>query len=246
MMVPLRNRSTHAAPTPRGSRSGNARKSLPSNASIAGLLESIAAALEEAKENPFRIRSYRNAAAAIRATRVSLARKVSSGGVDALRTVPGVGEKLAGLIDEFVRTGTVEGIAGAGGTAAPPVARSAAALPAAMILALDEEYRTKAARGELRRIAPRRLNPSGKAWLPIMTLARAGWKFTVMFSNTETAHRLGKTDDWVVVYAARRGAEEQWTVVTETRGRLKGRRVVRGREPECEVHYRDIAPRDET
>ena len=53
-----------------------------------------------------------------------------------------------------------------------------------------------------------------------------------MYSNTARAHALGKTDDWVVVYAERDGHEERATVVTETRGPLAGRRVVRGRERE--------------
>jgi hypothetical protein len=53
-----------------------------------------------------------------------------------------------------------------------------------------------------------------------------------MFSNTATAHRLDRTADWVVVYYERDGDEGQCTVVTETRGPLAGRRVVRGRESE--------------
>jgi hypothetical protein len=38
-----------------------------------------------------------------------------------------------------------------------------------------------------------------------------------------------------------RHAERQHTVVTETRGALVGRRVVRGREAECRAHYADGA-----
>jgi len=59
----------------------------------------------------------------------------------------------------------------------------------------------------------------------------------VMFSNTPTAHKLGKTDDWVVVYYARGKGENQCTVVTESRGAMKGKRVIRGREEECVKHY---------
>jgi len=55
-----------------------------------------------------------------------------------------------------------------------------------------------------------------------------------MFSNTELAHRLGRTDDWVVVYYHEpHGPEGQATIVTEQRGPLRGLRVVRGREREC-------------
>ena len=53
-----------------------------------------------------------------------------------------------------------------------------------------------------------------------------------MFSNTARAHQLGRTGDWVVVYAARDGHEDQCTVVTEYQGPRAGRRVVRGREEE--------------
>ena len=47
------------------------------------------------------------------------------------------------------------------------------------------------------------------------------------------AHQLGHTHDWVVLFYERNGDEGQCTVVTETRGPLGGRRVVRGRESEC-------------
>lgn len=104
-----------------------------------------------------------------------------------------------------------------------------------LLLAIDAEYRARAARKELRRIAPRRLNPSGSAWLPILNTNRDGWRITALFSNTPRAHELGKTDDWVIIYVERDGYQQQYTVVTETRGTLKGRRVVRGREGECEA-----------
>ena len=56
------------------------------------------------------------------------------------------------------------------------------------------------------------------------------------------AHELGTTRDWVVVYFhADAGGEGQRTVVTETRGVLAGRRVVRGREDECRAHYEPAA-----
>ncbi len=64
-----------------------------------------------------------------------------------------------------------------------------------------------------------------------------GYKFAVMFSNTATAHKLGKTDDWVVVYYAKGKRENQCTIVTESRGELKGKRVIRGREAECRKFY---------
>jgi len=115
---------------------------------------------------------------------------------------------------------------------APPSAQT--------ILEVDGEYRRRAEEGELKRIAPRRFNPEGKAWLPLWHTDREGWNFTVLYSNTAMAHRRGKTRDWVVIFYERDGLEEQCTVVTETRGgSLEGRRVIRGREVECEAFYEE-------
>ena len=66
-----------------------------------------------------------------------------------------------------------------------------------LILQLDTEYRKKAEAGELKKIAPKRHNPDGESWLPILTTVGEGWRFTVLFSNTARAHELGKTQDWV-------------------------------------------------
>lgn len=52
------------------------------------------------------------------------------------------------------------------------------------ILSVDREYRRKAAEGQLRLIAPRRLNPTGKAWLPVMHTHRADRQYTALYSNT--------------------------------------------------------------
>lgn len=83
-------------------------------------------------------------------------------------------------------------------------------------------------------IAPRRFNPERRAWLPILHTERDGWHFTALFSNTALAHELGRTGDWVIIYHYDGELEEgQHTVVTETRGPLEGKRVVRGREAEC-------------
>jgi len=102
---------------------------------------------------------------------------------------------------------------------------------------VDEEYRRKASEGKLRTIAPRRFNPEAKAWLPVLHTEREGWQFTALFSNTARAHELNKTRDWVVVYYEKEGHENQNTVVTESYGPLKWRRVVRGRERETFAFY---------
>jgi putative hydrolase len=103
-----------------------------------------------------------------------------------------------------------------------------------MLLELDREYREKAAANKLRRIAPKRFNPNNVAWLPIFHAERGRWHFSVLFSNTALAHQLGRTHDWVVIYFHSDSlAEGQRTVVTETKGPSRGKRVVRGRETEC-------------
>jgi hypothetical protein len=107
-----------------------------------------------------------------------------------------------------------------------------------LLLDVDREYRLAADAGRLPLIAPRRFNPDKKAWLPVLHSERNGWHFTVLYSNTARAHELGKTHDWVVLYFYDdHHREEQHTVVTETRGPLAGRRVVRGREAECRGFY---------
>ena len=107
----------------------------------------------------------------------------------------------------------------------------------AVLLEVDEEYRTKAEKGKLRTLSPRRFNPDGKYRLPVLHTDREGWHFNALFSNTARAHELGKTRDWVVIYFERDGHENQHTVVTESHGPMKGRRVVRGLEKECLAHY---------
>lgn len=107
-----------------------------------------------------------------------------------------------------------------------------------VLLDVDCEYREQAAAGLLPMIAPRRFNPAHEAWLPVMHARRGNWHFTALYSNTAQAHALDRTRDWVVLYFDGGGhPERQRTVVTESRGALTGRRVVRGREAECVAHY---------
>jgi putative hydrolase len=108
------------------------------------------------------------------------------------------------------------------------------------VLEVDREYRRRAQAGELPKIAPRRLTPAHEAWLPILHTHRGPWHYTALFSNTARAHQLGRTHDWVVLYFHDGQREEQQhTVVTERRGPMKGKRVVRGRELECRGYWAD-------
>jgi DNA polymerase (family X) len=149
-----------------------------------------------------------------------------------LDRVPGIGERrVAGW-----RAYLAEAL-GRGG-ARPPGHEVRDEPAIADFLEVDREYRDKAARGELKTIAPRRFNPEGRSRLPVLHARRGRWHFTALYSNTALAHQLGRTRDWVVVYFYDGDhVERQHTIVTEPRGELAGRRVVRGREGECHDFY---------
>ena len=285
----------------------------PSNQKIAQVLETIADLLEVQQANPFKVRAYRNGAQLVRRQRESLAAMVRSGDGQALQTIPNIGERLAGLIEEYVKTGksgllqrlqgeiapedVFEQVPGVGKELARRIVReldirtleelehaahdgslgrlegfgkrrveaiqvglagmlsgyarkrmerltaedapnATGEPPVALLLDIDAEYRRKAADGVLRKIAPKRFNPAGEAWLPVLHTDREGWSFTAMYSNTARAHELDKTRDWVVLYYEKdKGREAQVTVVTQATGALAGKRVIRGREGECREYY---------
>lgn len=182
-----------------------------------------------------------------------------------LRLVPGIGPKLAKRIHESLDIDTPEALeaaawdgrlekldgisgrrlaairAGAASLLRRGVGRQAlegAGPPVATLLDVDAEYRRAAAANALPLIAPRRFNPEHRRWLPVLHTDRGGWHFTALYSNTARAHELGRTRDWVVLYFYDGDHREgQRTIVTETHGPLEGRRVVRGSEAECAVHY---------
>ncbi len=148
-----------------------------------------------------------------------------------LDRLPGLGTKrLAGIRDSLAHRlrRTRRRTPAPAATAEPPVSE---------LLDVDREYREKAAAGSLRKIAPRRFNPRGEAWLPILHTRRGQRYYTALFSNTARAHELGRTRDWVVLYFDGGQGERQYTVVTAERGPLKGKRAVRGREDESAAFY---------
>ena len=287
------------------------KKSEPTNADIAGTLEHVADLLEVEHKNAFRVRSYRNAAATIRDLDAPVTSLLRENGPARLKGLPGVGEKLAGAIEEIATTGRfgledqlesevrpgklftavpgigpelarriherlgistleeleaaahdgrLERIEGIGAERAEGVrialsgmlSRSACRrLQQADVLEgtstdrpsvdllfeVDREYRTKAEHGHLHKITPRRFNPGGEAWLPVLNVQREDWTFTALYSNTALAHETGHTHDWVVIYCEKAGRRQQCTVVTSEKGLLKGKRVIRGRERECRQYY---------
>jgi putative hydrolase len=181
------------------------------------------------------------------------------------RTVPGIGPELARRIHDTLHVdtleelemaahdGRLETVEGLGPRRAMSIRASLGTLlgrvrgraradangpPVAVLLEVDDEYRRKAQANTLPTIAPKRFNPEGEAWLPVLHTQRGDWHFTALYSNTARAHELKRTRDWVVLYFYDDHHQEgQHTVVTETHGPLTGRRVVRGREPECRAYY---------
>lgn len=271
------------------------------NLEIAKVLDEIGSLLEIQDADPFRIRAYHRGAESILKQKQNVAELVASGDVEALQEIPGIGESLAGVISEYVRTGksqllqrligkvtpedVFEHVPGIGSELAERLVRelgirtleeleqcahdgrlaklkgfgkkrveavrailagmlsgfaqrrvsamatnTLAEPSVALLLEVDAEYRDRAGKGDLKKIAPRRFNPKKLAWLPILHVDKDGWAFTALFSNTARAHELGKTHDWVFIFFEKNGVEGQRTVVTETHGPQDGMRVVRGRE----------------
>lgn len=186
----------------------------------------------------------------------------------ALRSVPGIGVKLAGRLKDELGIETLEELEAAavdgrlgrlvgfgtqrvagiraalaerlGRQGAAPEEPSAPQPPVAELLDVDREYRQMAIAHRLPKVAPRRMNPLGNAWLPILHTHRGDRRYTALYSNTPRAHELNRTHDWVVLHWEQGGDRGQQTVITATLGPLRSRRVVRGREAECEEHYRGL------
>ena len=149
-----------------------------------------------------------------------------------LRRIVGVGRKRAEAIRESL----------ASRLGVPRPARSTTTLvdkpPVGTLLEIDRVYRHRAARGTLLRVAPRRFNPTGAAWLPILRIQRGGRRYRAHYTNSARSHELGHAHDWVAIIREDKEAFGQWTVITAPSGPLAGRRVVRGRERECQELYR--------
>jgi len=139
---------------------------------------------------------------------------------------------VAGIVDSLAtRLGRVR---------EPMVISSADEVPVSELLDVDREYRELAEAGQLRRITPRRFNPAREPWLPVLHTFRGARQYTAMFSNTARAHKLGKTRDWVILYHDSKSGDRQYTVITGRQGALNGKRIVRGREADCEHYYASL------
>jgi hypothetical protein len=151
-----------------------------------------------------------------------------------LAEVPGMGRKRIRAVRESIEGRYKRGRRKAEPSPPAEVSRS---VPVEELLELDDEYRRLAKQHKLPRIAPQRFNPTGDAWLPVWHPEKNGRHYTVLYSNTARAHELGTTHDWVVIYRDDDSDHGRWTVITSNFGRLRGRRIVRGREDECAEHY---------
>ncbi|HYL38724.1 MAG TPA: helix-hairpin-helix domain-containing protein [Bryobacteraceae bacterium] len=271
------------------------------NTQVAARLDEVASLLSEQGASPFRVQAYRRGADTMRRLGRPVNEILEQEGLEGLRELPGVGDRLAFAIRDLVRFGklpmldrlrgeadpvellqTVPGIgrvhsgrlhelgidsledleaaahdgrladiAGLGHKRVAgiidslanrlgrfrPVHENLDRAPVEELLDVDGEYRELAEAGKLHKIAPRRFNPSGEAWLPILHTHRGERHYTALFSNTARAHQLGKTQDWVILYYDGPAGERQATVVTARVGALKGKRIVRGREEECAQYY---------
>jgi len=273
------------------------------NTQVAMRLDEVADLLLEQGASPFRVQAYRRGAETVRRLERPVSEIFEQEGVEGLRKLPGIGDRLAIAIRDIVRLGrlpmldrlrgesdavellrTVPGIgpvhaqrlhddlgvdsledleaaahdgrlvnvAGLGHKRVAGIMDSLATrlgrlralsaeadeqVPVEEMLDVDREYRERAESGELHKIAPRRFNPMGEAWLPILHTQRGERHYTALFSNTARAHKLGKTGDWVILYYDGRGGERQATVITSQYGALNGQRIVRGREEECARYY---------
>ena len=91
------------------------------------------------------------------------------------------------------------------------IASANATIPAVdELLDIDREFRRRAVDGET-----------------IIHTERDGRRYTALFSQSALAYRGGRQQDWVIIDLEVPGPNLRWTVVTEWRGVMKGRRVVR-------------------
>jgi hypothetical protein len=157
------------------------------------------------------------------------------------KRIQAVREALAGrlVLSQRVRPSTSDE---AGKERSEAGGRVSAEVPIAELLDVDQQYRSLADQGKLPRIAPRSFNPTNASWLPVLHTERGDRHYTALFSNTSRAHEMGTVHDWVVIYRDDKSDHARWTVITAHFGKLKGRRIVCGRETECEHYYSHVQP----
>jgi DNA polymerase (family 10) len=78
------------------------------NEAIARRFHRLAALMEIRGDDPFRLRSYRNAAEAIEVWPTPLKEIAAAEGIAGLQTIPGVGKAIAGKVVELLERGTFD------------------------------------------------------------------------------------------------------------------------------------------
>ena len=78
------------------------------NKEIARRFFRLAALMEVRGDDPFRLRSYRNAAEAIEVWPTSLKEIADQDGVAGLQEIPGIGKAIAGKVVDLLRRGTFD------------------------------------------------------------------------------------------------------------------------------------------
>jgi hypothetical protein len=152
-----------------------------------------------------------------------------------LQQVPGIGRKRAAVIGECLAERLRKSTSARGGEETQ--SKPDQSVPVSELLDIDAEYRRLAAQGKLPKIAPRKFNPGSAAWLPILHTHRGERHYTALYSNTARAHQLNTTKDWVIIYRDDFQSHGRWTVITSQFGKLRGWRIIRGREEECSQYY---------
>lgn len=151
-----------------------------------------------------------------------------------LRHVRGLGPKRV----DALRTSLQTRLHRVRGRARPAAGAALTEPTVEAILAVDARYRADAETDRLPRLAPRRLNAEGRAWLPILHMRRGDWRFTALYANSPQARGEGRAGDWVsILFYDGEQREGQRAVFTAASGDLTGRRVVHGREAGCRGFY---------
>lgn len=78
------------------------------NGAIARRFSRLAALMEVRGDDPFRLRSYRNAAEALETWPTPLSEIAAAEGIAGLQSIPGVGKAIAGKIMELLDRGTFD------------------------------------------------------------------------------------------------------------------------------------------
>jgi DNA polymerase (family X) len=78
------------------------------NEEIARRFHRLSALMEIRGDDPFRLRSYRNAAEAIEVWQTPLKDIAEKEGVEGLQTIPGVGKAIAGKVMDLLKRGTFD------------------------------------------------------------------------------------------------------------------------------------------